>query len=157
MGYNYGNQFALGNNGGRPPMYDNVGELEEAIHKYFNEGVKVRTVLIGKAPNQTKIEIEVPTITGLTIYLGFESRTAFYDYEKKDEFKYTVKRARLFIECEYEEQLQHGNVTGAIFALKNMGWKDKSEQDLNIKGELNYTSEERDQRIKDLLKKKDAE
>ncbi len=132
MGAPIGNKNAVGNNGGRPPMYDNVKELEEKIHDYFNKGVKVRKVLIGKAPNQTTIKIEVPTITGLVIHLGFESRDAFYKYEKKVEFRYTVKRARLFIECEYEEQLQHGNVVGAIFALKNMGWKDKTEQDLNI-------------------------
>ncbi len=156
MGAPLENKNAVGNNGGQPPKYKTVKELEEKIHEYFTKGIKIRTVLIGKAPNQTTIKIPVPTITGLVIHLGFESRTSFYDYEKKVEFMYTVKRARLFIECEYEEQLQHGNVTGAIFALKNMGWKDKTEQDLNIKGELNYTTEERDKRIKDLLKKKDA-
>ena len=31
------------------------------------------------------------------------------------------------IEREYEEQLQTGNPTGAIFALKNFDWKDKAE------------------------------
>ncbi len=131
-----GNKFAIGNNGGRPPKYENVEQLEEKINEYFNEGVKVRTVLIGKAPNQTTIKIEVPTITGLTFYLGFESRNSFYAYGKKQEFKYIVKRARLFVECEYEEQLQHGNTTGAIFALKNMGWKDRMEYDVKtqIKG-----------------------
>lgn len=152
-----GNKFALGNNGGRPPKYNNVKELEDKINEYFNEGVKVRPIIIGKAPYQKEIFIEVPTITGLTFYLGFESRNSFYAYGKKEEFKYIVKRARLFVECEYEEQLQHGNVTGAIFALKNMGWKDKSEQDLNIKGEFNYTTEEREKRIKDLLDKKDVD
>ncbi|MCK5608028.1 hypothetical protein KAR91_39475, partial [Candidatus Pacearchaeota archaeon] len=44
--------------------------------------------------------------------------------------------ARLFIEVEYEEQLQHGSVIGAIFALKNMGWADKQTHDhtLNVTG-----------------------
>jgi hypothetical protein len=28
------------------------------------------------------------------------------------------------IEIEYEKQLRSGNVTGAIFALKNFGWRD---------------------------------
>lgn len=142
---------------GRPPKYDSVEEMQDKIHDYFTNGIKERTVIIGRAPNQTSIIIPVPTITGLVLHLGFESRQSFYKYEKKQEFSYTIKKARLFIETEYEEQLQHGNTVGAIFALKNLGWKDKSEQDLNIKGTLNYTTEERDKRIKDLLKKKDAE
>ena len=115
---------------GRPPKYECADDLQLEIHKYFTEGVKKRIVLIGRPPNQEKIEIEVPTITGLTLYLGFESRQSFYDYENNSKFSYTIKRARLFIECEYEEQLQVGNTTGAIFALKNMGWTDKMETTL---------------------------
>jgi hypothetical protein len=107
------------------PIFESVEKLQLKIDEYFNEGVKKRTVIIGKAPNQKTIEVEVPTITGLTIFLGFESRQSFYDYEKKEHFSYTIKRARLFIECEYEEQLQVGNTVGAIFALKNMGWIDR--------------------------------
>jgi hypothetical protein len=114
---------------GRPPFFETVEQLEEAIHKYFTEGVKKRKVVVGKAPNAQLIEIEVPTITGLCYYIGFESRQSFYDYEEKPEFTYTVKRARLFIEQEYEEQLIIGNTVGAIFALKNMGWKDKTERE----------------------------
>ena len=110
---------------GRPPAYKTNEELQNKINEYFNSGVKKRVVLVGKKPNQEAIELEVPTITGLAYYLGFESRQSFYDYEKKPEFSYTTKRARLFIEQEYEEQLQVGNVTGAIFALKNFGWIDE--------------------------------
>jgi len=118
-------------------FYETNEELQNKIDDYFKNGVKKRTVIIGKAPNQKAIEIEVPTITGLTIYLGFESRQSFYDYEKKEGFSYTIKRARLFIECEYEEQLQIGNTTGAIFALKNMGWIDKTETTHELKGSKN--------------------
>jgi hypothetical protein len=114
---------------GRPPIFETVEQLDEAIHEYFTDGVKKRKVVIGKAPNQTIEEIEVPTITGLCYYIGFDSRQSFYDYENRPEFSYTIKRARLFIEREYEEQLSVGNTTGAIFALKNMGWKDKTEQE----------------------------
>ena len=126
------------NLGGAPRYYKTPEELQEAIHEYFNKGVRKRIVLIGKKPNQEKIEVEVPTITGLCYYLGFESRQSFYDYEKNDGFSYTIKRARLFIEREYEEQLQIGNVTGAIFALKNFGWIDKSEIENK---NYNYNSE----------------
>jgi hypothetical protein len=34
------------------------------------------------------------------------------------------------VEMSYEQKLSSKDVTGAIFALKNMGWKDKSEMDL---------------------------
>lgn len=113
--------------GGRPPFFENSDAIQNKITSYFEKGLKVRKVIIGKAPNTQVIEIPVPTITGLTYYLGFESRQSFYDYEKKSEFTYAIKRARLFIEIEYEEQLTLGNTVGAIFALKNMGWKDKVE------------------------------
>lgn len=114
---------------GRPPTFAAPEEMQEAITRYFQEGVKKRTVLIGPANKRIKVEVEVPTITGLCFFIGFESRQSFYDYEDKADFSYTVKRARLFIEKEYEEQLQTGNTTGAIFALKNFGWKDKAEVD----------------------------
>lgn len=114
---------------GRPPLFDNPEELEKEVDRYFQEGVKKKKVFVGPANNRTAIIVEVPTITGLCLFLGFESRQSFYAYEKKEEFSYTIKRARLFIENEYEEMLQTGNTVGAIFALKNFGWIDKQEID----------------------------
>lgn len=126
---------------GRPPIFETVDDLANAIDDYFQNGVTKRKVVIGKGENTRVEEIPVPTITGLCYYIGFESRQSFYDYEDKDEFSYTIKRARLFIEKEYEEQLSVGNTTGAIFALKNMGWRDKTETEhtgaFNITG-FNY-------------------
>lgn len=114
---------------GRPPFFNSPEELQLKIDEYFESGVKKKKVEVGKPPNRMVIEIEVPTITGLCIFLGFESRQSFYDYQEKPDFTYTIKRARLFIENEYEELLQTGNTTGAIFALKNFGWVDKTEVD----------------------------
>lgn len=139
---------------GRPPIYDNAEELQQKIHEYFNDGgVKMKKVEIGTKTNKQIIEVPVPTITGLCYYLGFESRQSFYDYEKVKEFSYTIKRARLFIEQEYEEQLQIGNTTGAIFALKNMGWHDKQDIDLKDTRTNNLTDEEIQNRIAELRKK----
>lgn len=120
---------------GRPPIFETPDDLENAINEYFQSGVKIRKVVVGKPPNQQVVEIPVPTITGLCYHIGFESRQSFYDYELKDEFSYTVKRARLFIEVEYEEQLTTGNTVGAIFALKNFGWKDQTQMDMTTGGE----------------------
>lgn len=128
-------------NGGRPPTFEGAEDMQKAIHRYFQEGVTVKQVIIGKKPNQTVVLVPVPTITGLVLYIGFESRTSFYEYEKKEGFMYTVKKARAFIEREYEEQLQTGNTVGAIFALKNMGWIDKMEVDQNINDKRKQTDE----------------
>lgn len=114
---------------GRPPAFETAESLQEKIDEYFQDGVTIKKVVIGKAPNNYTIDVPVPTISGLAYYIGFESRQSFYDYEAKPEFTYTVKKTRLFIEQHYEEMLQTGNTVGAIFALKNFGWKDKQEID----------------------------
>lgn len=112
---------------GAPQKYSSPKELSEKIDDYFKNGVREKKVVVGHGPTKRTEMIPVPTITGLAIHLGFASRQSMYDYEKMPEFSYTIKRARLFIEREYEEMLQVGNTTGAIFALKNLGWQDKSE------------------------------
>ena len=109
---------------GRPPEYQTPAELQAKIEKYFKDGVRFKTIIVGPANNRTEVTVQVPTICGLCLYLGFESRQSFYDYEKKPGFTYTIKKARMLIEREYEEQLQTSTPTGAIFALKNFNWKD---------------------------------
>ena len=98
---------------GRPAKYKTPQEIEDAVELYFEENDK-------------------PTISGLALFLGFESRQSFYDMEKKSEFTYSIKKARLKIESIYESALHSGNCTGAIFALKNFGWSDKQEIDHNV-------------------------
>lgn len=116
-----GNKFALGNEGGRPPIYDDPKKLYEKCEQYFDS-------LIG-----TK---ERPTITGLTIFLGFDSRSTLYEYAKKDEFSHIIKRAMLVVEHEYEIATREDrSATGSIFVLKNMGWKDTQEIDHTTKGD----------------------
>lgn len=95
---------------GRPRIYDTPDELEKAVNQYFDE-----------------TDYQDITITGLAFHLGFESRQSFYDYEKNEAFSYIIKRARLRVEMQYELRLGNQSPTGAIFALKNMGWKDKQE------------------------------
>lgn len=114
-------------NVGRPPKFKTPEELQKKIDAYFKNCPDRRQFVtkIGEV-----IEIPMPTICGLCYYLGFESRQSFYDYEKEEKFSYTIKRARLFIEKEYEQLLQGNNCTGAIFALKNFGWVDKTEQEI---------------------------
>jgi hypothetical protein len=128
-----GNKYATGNNGGRPPLYPDTKEgaiqLSEKITEYFENGIDERKFVIGSGINKTVISVKIPTITGLCLFCGFESRQSFYEYEQRKEFSYTIKKARLQIEKKYEEQLQYGNTVGAIFALKNMDWHDKTEHE----------------------------
>ena len=112
---------------GKPPMFSNVNELDQAIALYF-EKPPVRTIVMGGK----ELEVPILTITGLCLSVGFCSRQSFYDYEKKPEFAYTIKRARMFIEHEYEGMLGMGNCAGAIFALKNHGWKDTIDMNQTI-------------------------
>lgn len=140
MGYNYGNKFALGNKGGRPPKYETADELTDAVISYFEyiegdlkEEIPYENIITGQLEIRKvwEREPEPPTITGLALFLGFESRQSMYDYEKGDEFSYIIKRARTIIENGYELDLRGKFSTGAIFALKNMNWADKV--DHNVK------------------------
>lgn len=124
---------------GRPPIFDTPDKLQEKIDEYFIwiNGEKGQAVeKDGELIQQWNRYPEPATITGLALYLGFESRQSFYDYETREDFSYTIKKARLKIENEYEKKLSSNAVTGSIFALKNLGWKDKTEQDLNVHGAI---------------------
>lgn len=129
--------------GGRPPILDNAEELELKVNEYFNPKTcpDTRAIVLKSFEEGQKGEyldyVPHPTITGLAIHLGFASRQSIYDYAKKeDEFSYILKKAALRVENNYEKLLaEKGLATGAIFALKNMEWKDKHETDLTSKGE----------------------
>jgi len=112
---------------GRPPKYETPEELQAKITDYFENGIIYRKVVVGPPNNRQVQKIPVITITGLVLHCGFCDRSAFYAYEKKEEFKHTIKTARTFIEREYEGYLQNGGGSAAIFALKNFGWEDKTE------------------------------
>ena len=116
---------------GAPAKYKTAESLQLKIEDYFAKGVAEKEVLVGRGNDKNLITIKIPTITGLVLHCGFADRSSFYDYEKKTDFTYTIKRARTFIENHYEELLQAGNTTGAIFALKNFGWSDNSRPDVD--------------------------
>jgi hypothetical protein len=97
----------------RPLKWDDPEAFDKAVDEYFKhfeEHLDMR-----------------PTWTGLAIWLGFESRQSLEDYKKREGFSYPIKKALLRIEYEYEKAIFSKNPAGAIFALKNFGWKDKQE------------------------------
>lgn len=100
---------------GRPPIWKDPEAFEKATEAYF-------------ADQEIK-----HTWTGLSLHLGFAGREGLWEYSKKPEFSNSVKKALSRIETIYEERLGTNKATGAIFALKNFGWKDKQEIDHTVK------------------------
>jgi len=115
---------------GRPALFSSPEAMEAMVIEYFK--------LFGKESTDEQREAKGiaiyehrPTITGLCLFLGFESRQSFYAYEQKPGFSYTIKRARVKIENLYENMLLSKNTaTGAIFALKNFEWNDNQKIEL---------------------------
>ena len=112
-----------------PPKFETPEQLQKKIDEYFENCPDTKTFT---TKSGEEILVPIPTITGLALFLGFESRQSFYDYEKREMFSYTIKRARLQIEKSYEQMLFGQNCAGAIFALKNLGWSDKQTIENNI-------------------------
>lgn len=98
----------MAHQGGRPPLYTSPEELQKLVDDYLNN-------------------YQRPTLAGLAVNLGM-SRQSLYNYNEKDEFFDILKRARDIIEAHYEERMIYEDKpVGTIFALKNMGWKDRTD------------------------------
>lgn len=109
------------NKGGRPRLYDTPQQFDAKVEEY---------------QEYCKENKEPVTWTGLALYLGFSSRQSIDEYLKYDGFSDSVKRAKTFVEWNYEKRLAgDSSPTGAIFALKNFGWKDKTETDITSGGQ----------------------
>ena len=113
--------------GGRPLKYKTAKELQSKIDDYFEHVSKPLGFDVNGIPYYEPI-----TITGLALHIGCYRETIL-NYSKKDEFFDTIKMARLRCENFAEKKLFGNNVTGPIFALKNYGWEDRSQNDINIK------------------------
>jgi len=89
---------------GRPPKWNTPEELQKEIDAYFKK---------------CEEEEEPLTITGLALALD-TYRDVLMDYQNKDEFSNTVKRAKQRIEHAYEKRLIANGRAGDIFALKKI-------------------------------------
>lgn len=113
-----------------------VDELTGLIDQYFiyikgkYRMVKTPPKKEGDKPTRTKTwdrEPEFATISGLALFLGFSSRQVFDDCMRKGKYSETLKRGCLRVEAFYESRLHQHSTSGAIFALKSMGWNEKHE------------------------------
>lgn len=104
---------------GRPVTFDDPVKFSEMVSDYFDRVAMLR---------------EVPTITGLAVYLDTDRKT-LYNYRSKDDFFPTIKRALAKCEAAIEQRAMLGgiNATMAIFSLKNnYGWVDQTQVDNKI-------------------------
>lgn len=101
---------------GRPLKYRSAMELERVIENYF----------------QQQDSKEKPyTITGMALFLGM-TRKNLIEYGERENFVNVINRARARIESQVEDMLLTGkNQAGCIFWLKNQGWSDKQEIEVN--------------------------
>lgn len=119
--------------GGRPFIIKDEKELQKRIDAYFEEcegklltdkdGVPILTkwgqeIYIGRKP---------PTITGLALAIGLNSRQALLNYQGRAEFNDAITRAKTYVESYAEARLfdKEGS-NGAQFSLRNnfKGWKE---------------------------------
>lgn len=120
------NLFALGNCGGRQPIYETEQQLIDKCNEYFEWCITNK---------------EVITISGLCLFLDI-SRTTLHRWangeldEKNKVISNIIKRAIAVVENAYEKKLDTFAFGGAIFALKNINkeyWRDEVKQEVNQK------------------------
>ena len=125
--------------GGRPPTWKSVEGMQEVIDNYF-EKCKGELLLDAEGlPRLNKYDEPIylgskpPTVTGLALALGFNSRVSLLEYQEKDEFVNTITRAKSLVEEYAESRLfdKEGS-NGAKFSLSNnfRVWKEQQQIDL---------------------------
>lgn len=135
---------------GRPPKYKTKEEIQEKIDEYFekckgrvlknDEGEFIRD----KYGFPIIIDAKPPTITGLALALGFNSRQALLNYQGKKEFNDTIVRAKSLVEQYTEERLfDKDGANGAKFSLANNfdGWKEKQQIEADVNSEVTINVE----------------
>lgn len=127
---------------GRPLKFATPEELEAKINEYFSTCGRQRIKNSDGTDAVEWIDGEIvpvykeqhPTVSGMALYLGFSCRQSLYQYSDHDGFYDTIKAAISRIEQYAEERLMDGGrPTGAIFWLKNHGWRDEKFLDATVK------------------------
>jgi len=111
---------------GRPLKYKTNAELEKAIDAYFKdcEGTALKdndgNAVCDKYGQPVIINRRPPTVTGLALALGFNSRQTLLNYQGRKQFMDTITRAKSKCEEYAESRLyDKDGVNGAKFSLTN--------------------------------------
>jgi len=118
---------------GMTPKYKTASEIEEKIEDYFKncEGEILKDADGNPVLNKYGIPVivngEPPTVTGLALALGFNTRKSLIDYQGKEAFVYAITRAKARIEKYTEQRLfDREGQRGAEFSLRcNFKWQDE--------------------------------
>ena len=102
---------------GRKPKFDRKTQPKHRLQA---------NTIIDSASKPVDEKNSPPTLSGLALFLGFESIDDLEAYETQGLYKLHIRRARLLITAAYEKKLYHTNSSGAIFALKGMGRKNEN-------------------------------
>ena len=137
-------------NVGRPPFYNTVEEMQQAIDAYFADcdGKVLKDdegkPMVDKNGFPILYDVHPYTITGLALALGFNSRQALLNYQAKAEFHDTIMRAKAKVERYAEERLyDKDGANGAKFSLANNfeGWREKQSIEAEVTSEMNINIE----------------
>lgn len=104
------------------PRHEKIFNVDLKPAKFEN---KVKRYFEGEGPF---------TFSGLYLFLGV-SKSKYQKLKKDPNYRDAIDYAQAKMEQQYEEKLMTGSPTGAIFALKNMGWSDQAKIDLAV-GEI---------------------
>ena len=145
---------------GRPLKYPTVDDMQKIIDQYFIdcEGKVLNdqegNPMIDKWGNPIIIGDRPPTITGLALALGLNSRQALLNYQGRAEFNDTITRAKTRVEAYAEERLfDKDGANGAKFSLANnfANWADKRDIDLGNKDNKPFEISDADKIINEYL------
>jgi len=124
------------------PSFRTAAEFNSRIDAYFNNCdaaykplKKTKEKIMPDSPH-CEISTEPATLSGLALFLGFNSRREFEDYEVNGPFATELERARLRIEAIYEKKLHQQSPAAAMFALKSLGWDEKADNKTGIAGNV---------------------
>lgn len=116
-------------NVGRPPKFDNPDQLQELFEAWKQ--------------TFTKENEEIPDVEGFCDYVD-AYRDLLSEYEKKPDYSDTIKRIKNWIYHKKKQLAMRNKMPPAIFifdAKNNAGYVDKTEQDVNHSGEVQFTND----------------
>lgn len=122
--------------GGRPKTFTNAEDMQVLVDDYFElaKGYifkgKDGEVVYNKYGEPVVMDSYPPTITGLALHLGFNSRTSLLNYQDDKVFMSTVTRAKARVERYAESRLfDKDGANGAKFSLANnfKSWAEKQQ------------------------------
>ena len=111
---------------GRKYLFKTPQQLERRIDEYF----KSAPIKVIKT-NGIETERRIYTKRGLLLSVGMHEEE-FDQYFKVDGFRQVLSRAMLVVGDCYEQLLHTDKPSGAIFALKNMGWSDTKKDEVKV-------------------------